>query len=68
MLLYKLSIIQQGGSSMSRKAVTDGGKRDEIINAALNLFFEQGYEGTSVRSIMIPEDVYARVCSGGASE
>lgn len=37
---------------MSRKAVTDGGKRDEIINAALNLFFEQGYEGTSVRSIM----------------
>ena len=37
---------------MSRKAVTDGGKRDEIINAALELFFEQGYEGTSVRSIM----------------
>ena len=37
---------------MARKAVTKGGKRDEIIAAALSLFFEKGYEGTSVRSIM----------------
>lgn len=37
---------------MARKAVTDGGKRDEIVNAALELFFNRGYEGTSVRSIM----------------
>ena len=37
---------------MARKAVTDGGKRDEIIKAAQELFFEQGYDGTSVRAIM----------------
>lgn len=36
---------------MGRKPVLEGGKRDEIITAALALFFEKGYEGTSVRMI-----------------
>lgn len=36
---------------MGRKPVLEGGKRDEIIAAALELFFEKGYEGTSVRMI-----------------
>lgn len=36
---------------MGRKPVLEGGKRDEIINAALELFFANGYEGTSVRAI-----------------
>ena len=37
---------------MARKKVTEGGKRDEIIAAAAQLFFSQGYENTSVRSIL----------------
>ena len=37
---------------MPRKAVLEGGKRDEIIDAAMELFFENGYEATSVRMIM----------------
>ena len=37
---------------MSRKPVIDGGKRDEIARAALELFLKNGYDGTSVRSIM----------------
>lgn len=37
---------------MSRKPVLDGGKRDEIAGAALELFLKNGYDGTSVRSIM----------------
>lgn len=37
---------------MARKAVTDGGKRDEIVAAATECFLEKGYDGTSVRSIM----------------
>lgn len=37
---------------MVRKAVRAGEKRDEIIDAALKLFFEKGYEGTSVRAVM----------------
>lgn len=37
---------------MGRKQVLDGGTRDEIIAAALELFFTNGYEGTSVRAIM----------------
>ena len=37
---------------MARKAVLTGGKRDEIIDTAMKLFFENGYEGTSVRMIM----------------
>lgn len=36
---------------MARKAVLEGGKRDEIIAAALELFLEKGYEGTSIRMI-----------------
>lgn len=37
---------------MARKAVLEGGKRDEIILTAMKLFFENGYEATSVRMIM----------------
>ncbi|MDD3333956.1 MAG: GNAT family N-acetyltransferase [Eubacteriales bacterium] len=37
---------------MPRKPVLEGGKREEIVTAALELFFMQGYDGTSVRSIM----------------
>ena len=36
---------------MGRKKVLEGGKRDEIIHAALKLFMEKGYEETSVRMI-----------------
>ncbi|NCB93385.1 MAG: GNAT family N-acetyltransferase [Clostridia bacterium] len=36
---------------MPRKPVLEGGKRDEIIDVALGLFFEKGYDGTSVRAI-----------------
>lgn len=37
---------------MARKAVLDGGKRDEIISKAMQLFFINGYEATSVRMIL----------------
>ncbi len=37
---------------MARKPVLSGGKRDEITDAAMELFFERGYEATSVRAIM----------------
>lgn len=37
---------------MARKPVLTGGKRDEIINISMKLFFENGYEATSVRMIM----------------
>ena len=37
---------------MARKPVLTGGKRDEIIDVAMKLFFENGYEATSVRMIM----------------
>ncbi|MBQ9333209.1 MAG: TetR/AcrR family transcriptional regulator [Lachnospiraceae bacterium] len=37
---------------MARKAVLTGGKRDEILDVAMHLFFEHGYEATSVRMIM----------------
>ncbi len=37
---------------MARKPVLSGGKRDEITDAAMKLFFERGYEATSVRAIM----------------
>ena len=40
------------GEDMARKAVLSGGKRDEIIFEAMKLFFENGYEATSVRMIM----------------
>lgn len=36
---------------MARKAVGDK-KRDDILSAAKTLFFEKGYDGTSVRGIM----------------
>ena len=37
---------------MSRKAILEGGKRDEIIAAATKLFFTEGFEATSVRKIL----------------
>lgn len=37
---------------MARKAVTEGGKSDEIITAAMECFLEKGFDGTSVRTIM----------------
>jgi len=37
---------------MARKAILEGGKRDEILKAALKLFLANGYEGTSVRMIL----------------
>jgi AcrR family transcriptional regulator len=37
---------------MARKAVLTGGKRDEILNESMKLFFENGYEPTTVRMIM----------------
>lgn len=37
---------------MARKAVLEGGKREEILMAAMELFWEHGYEATSVRMIL----------------
>ena len=37
---------------MAKKTVAEGGKREEIVEAALELFLTQGYDGTSVRGIM----------------
>lgn len=37
---------------MARKAVLEGGKRDEILDKAIFLFAQNGYEGTSVRMIL----------------
>ncbi len=37
---------------MARKPILEGGKRDEIIEAAAQLFFADGFEGTSVRKIL----------------
>ena len=37
---------------MARKPVLEGGKREEIITAAEQLFFTEGFEKTSVRMIL----------------
>lgn len=37
---------------MARKAVVEGGKKEEIVTAALELFLSNGYDGTSIRGIM----------------
>lgn len=37
---------------MGRKKILEGGTRDKIINAAMVLFFKNGYESTSVRMIL----------------
>ena len=37
---------------MARKPVTDGGKREKIVVAAMKFFLEKGYDGTSIRAIM----------------
>ncbi len=37
---------------MARKPVLEGGKRDEIIDAAAKMFFTEGFEKTSVRKIL----------------
>jgi len=41
-----------GGNNMARKAVLEGGKKDEILNVALELFLKNGYENTSIRMIL----------------
>ncbi len=41
---------------MARKAILEGGKRDEIIAAATRLFFTEGFEGTSVRKVLAAVD------------
>jgi AcrR family transcriptional regulator len=45
--------------NLARKAVLEGGKREEILNAALVLFLQHGYEATSIR--MILEQVHGEV-------
>lgn len=37
---------------MARKAILEGGKKDELLNAALELFLKNGYEDTSIRMIL----------------
>lgn len=37
---------------MPKKAILEGGKRDEIIYTAMELFFKNGFEATSVRMIL----------------
>lgn len=37
---------------MSRKTVAEGGMREKIVAAAMELFLSQGYDGTSIRSVM----------------
>jgi AcrR family transcriptional regulator len=37
---------------MARKTILSGGKKDEIIAAALKLFVEKGYDDTSIRMIL----------------
>ena len=37
---------------MARKAILSGGKKDDIIAAALKLFMQKGYDDTSVRMIL----------------
>ncbi len=37
---------------MSRKKTLEGGTRDKILDAALQVFMENGYENTSVRTIL----------------
>lgn len=37
---------------MARKPILSGGKKDEIIAAALKLFMEKGYDDTSIRMIL----------------
>lgn len=36
---------------MARKQIVEGGKKNEIIEAAFQLFLENGYDGTTVRMI-----------------
>lgn len=37
---------------MARKKVLEGGKREDLIKVALELFLENGYEDTSIRMIL----------------
>ncbi|MCC0631400.1 TetR/AcrR family transcriptional regulator [Clostridioides sp. ZZV15-6388] len=37
---------------MARKPILEGGKREEILDAAIRLFLKYGYESTSVRMIL----------------
>ncbi len=38
--------------NMARKPMYDGGTKNKIVEVASKMFFEKGYEGTSVRAIM----------------
>ena len=40
------------GLYMARKPKYDGGTKEKIIEVATQMFFEKGYEGTSIRSII----------------
>ncbi len=37
---------------MARKPMYDGGTKNKMIEVATELFFENGYDGTSIRSIV----------------
>ena len=37
---------------MARKPMYDGGTKNKMIEVASKMFFENGFDGTSVRSIM----------------
>ena len=37
---------------MARKPMYDGGTQNKIIEVASRLFFENGFDGTSIRGIM----------------
>lgn len=44
--------VMQGDIIMARKPSTENPKKEAIIASATKLFFERGFEGTSVRAIM----------------
>ena len=54
--MFHPTVIIIQGAIMPRKAILEGGKRDEIIAAATELFFTEGFEKTSVRKILARVD------------
>lgn len=46
-----MSIVQYG-EAMTNRQTPEGNRREIIIDTALRLFFDKGYDGTTVRSIM----------------
>lgn len=45
-------MFSEEGWIIARKAVTDGGKYEDILTAARESFFEKGFDGTTIRGIM----------------